>query len=164
MTLLQTPVFSAMFWEYRGATHVVFTWIPSCSWRIRALTNPVKNEAVFWSVLIQRNINESVDCSAGHSSTVTILKIWFGPPCLGNATTGVPGSLLPSDTSSTWSISLLIVPSSSKCHSWLGPPWGSNMITLPVSWLTSSTSLHRKIPNFETFLVFGNVYQLINNQ
>lgn len=152
-------IFSTIFWVYRRDRH--------CHYLNTKLLMKNSNSyiQIRWKMKLhfncyraKRNTKKPVHCCAGHSSTVTILKIWLGPPCLGNAMTGVPGSLLPSDTSSTWSISLLIVPSSSKCHSWLGPPWGSNMDTFPVSWFTSSTSLDTKIPNVEIFKVSGNVY------
>ena len=147
-----------MFWKYRRKSYLFITWVPSCWRRILALIHK-SGKRCCWTFDFCRSKwsrREQVHWCAAHSSTVTILKIWFGPPCLGYAVTGVPGSVLPSDTSSTWSISLLIVPSSSKCHSWLGPPWGSKIDTLPVSWFTSSTNLDTKIPHYKNFLVLGN--------
>jgi hypothetical protein len=49
------------------------------------------------------------------------------------------------------------VPSPSKCHSWLGPPWDSKMRTLP--FFTSSTNLGTKTPHFRIFLALCNVNQ-----
>jgi len=70
---------------------------------------------------------------------------------------GVPGAVFPPRMSSTFPILLLIVPSLSKSHSWLGRPQGLEMITLQEHCCTSSTHMDKKIPHFNIFLVLCNV-------
>ena len=70
--------------------------------------------------------------------------------------TEAPAWVLPAQMSSTRPSLLLIVPSTSNCHCWLGPPW----CWATRSWpLYTSSTLETKIPHFKIFLFLGNVNQ-----